>query len=63
VNLGVEFDQEPFPLEAQLANLGPVEGIDLGVSLQKNTLLLEKYYDIKKHITYHRNYYDIKQEE
>lgn len=27
MNLWVELDQEPFPLEAQFADLGPVEGI------------------------------------
>lgn len=32
-SLSVEFDQEMFPLEAQLSDLGPAEGIDLCVSL------------------------------
>lgn len=33
VNLWVEFDQEPLSLEAQFANLGPIEGVYLGVAL------------------------------
>lgn len=32
-SLSVEFDEEMFPLEAQLSDLGPAEGIDLCVSL------------------------------
>lgn len=33
MDLWVEFDQKAFPLEAQFANLGPVEGIYFCVSL------------------------------
>lgn len=33
MNLWVELDQEALPLEAQFANLGPVEGIDFCVTL------------------------------
>lgn len=33
MNLWVEFDQEAFSLEAQFADLGPVEGIYFGVAL------------------------------
>lgn len=32
-NLVVQFDEEVFALEAQLANLRPAEGVDFGVSL------------------------------
>ncbi len=32
-SLNVEFDEEMFPLEAQLSDLRPAEGIDLCVSL------------------------------
>lgn len=32
-SFSVEFDKEMFPLEAQLTDLGPAEGIDLCVSL------------------------------
>lgn len=35
VNLRVEFDQEAFSLEAQLANLGPVEGVYFCVALEE----------------------------
>lgn len=34
MNLWVELDQEPFSLEAQFANLGPIEGIYFCVSLK-----------------------------
>lgn len=33
MNLWMEFDQEPFSLEAQFANLGPIEGIYFCVAL------------------------------
>lgn len=35
MNLWVEFDQETFSLEAQFANLGPIEGIYFGVALRE----------------------------
>lgn len=38
MNLWVELDQETFSFEAQLANLGPVEGIYFGVALEENIL-------------------------
>lgn len=33
MNLRVELDQEPLSLEAQFANLGPIEGVYFGVAL------------------------------
>lgn len=33
--IGPQLDEEPLALEAQLADLGPVEGVDLGVALKK----------------------------
>lgn len=36
MNLWVELDQEAFSFEAQLANLGPVEGIYFCVALEEN---------------------------
>lgn len=33
MDLWVELDQEPLPLEAQLADLGPVEGVDFCITL------------------------------
>lgn len=35
MNLRVELDQEAFPFEAQLANLGPVEGVYFCVALEE----------------------------
>lgn len=35
--VGPQLDEEPLALEAQLADLGPVEGVDLGVALKSNT--------------------------
>ena len=35
MNLWVELDQESFSLEAQLANLRPVEGVYFGVALRE----------------------------
>jgi hypothetical protein len=34
VQVWSELDEKPLPFEAQFAHFGPVEGIDLGVSLQ-----------------------------
>lgn len=31
-----QLNEEPFALEAELANLGPVEGVNLGVTLSKD---------------------------
>lgn len=33
VDFWVQFDEEPFSLKAQFANLGPVEGVYFGVAL------------------------------
>lgn len=33
--VGSQLDQEPFAFEAEFANLGPVEGVDLCVPLKK----------------------------
>lgn len=35
IHIRPQLDQKTFPLEAQLSNLSPVEGIDLGVTLQR----------------------------
>lgn len=35
VQVWSELDEKPLPFEAQFAHFGPVEGIDLGVSLQR----------------------------
>lgn len=32
-----QLNEEPFALEAELANLGPVEGVNLGVTLSKDS--------------------------
>lgn len=37
VEVRSEFYKEPLPLEAELAYFRPVKGIDLGVTLHKNT--------------------------
>lgn len=37
MNLWVELDQEAFSFEAQLANLGPVEGVYFCVALEEET--------------------------
>lgn len=42
MNLGVELDQEPFSLEAQFANLGPIEGIYFCVALGEKAMLKRK---------------------
>lgn len=34
MDLWVEFDKKPFPLEAELSDPGPVEGVDFGGALQ-----------------------------
>ena len=34
MDLWVEFDKKPFPLEAELSAPGPVEGVDFGGALQ-----------------------------
>ena len=60
MNLGVKFDQEAFPLEAQLADLGPVEGVYPRVSLQRThryytVLLPEEEHLILSNINYEKN--------
>lgn len=35
MDLRVQLDKKPFPFEAQFANLGPVESVDLSVTLRK----------------------------
>ena len=34
MDLWVEFDKKPFPLEAELSEPGPVESVDLGAALK-----------------------------
>lgn len=34
MDLWVEFDKEPFPLEAEFPDPGPVEGVDFGGALK-----------------------------
>lgn len=34
--VGPQFDEEPLALEAQLADFGPVEGVDLSVALKNH---------------------------
>lgn len=34
MDLRVEFDEEPFPLEAELSEPGPVESVDSGAALK-----------------------------
>lgn len=46
MNLWVELDQEPFSLEAQFANLGPIEGIYFCVSLGEKGMLEETFSNI-----------------
>lgn len=45
-NVGMEFDQEMLPLEAQFANFGPVEGVNLRIALQRKIDTLCEFHNI-----------------